>query len=60
MTPEKFIQWLEERIKEVETAREKVNLNEAPGLYIGKGAQLTAFKQVLDYYRKHAVTHKFQ
>lgn len=59
MKPENFVKWLEQRIDTVRSDRKSIPFDDAPNLVIGKGGQLTAFKQVLDYYKKHAITHKF-
>ena len=59
MKPTEFVKWLEQRIDVVKTKRKQYKFKESPDLVIGKGRQITAYKQVLDYYRKHAITHKF-
>jgi hypothetical protein len=59
MKPTEFVKWLEQRIDVVKTKRNQYSFEESSSRVIGKGGQITAFKQVLDYYKKHAITHKF-
>lgn len=67
MKPEDFIHWLLERREEIQKKRLELMHNplvhhvgtEVFQEYVGKGAQITAYNQILDYYEKHAVTQKF-
>jgi hypothetical protein len=59
MKPEDFIKWLEGRINETHVQKQNLSFENDPCHYTAKGGKLTVYKEVLDFYRKHAVTHQF-
>lgn len=48
-----LIKWIEKRINSIERAKESIEYKDNPASFVGKSAQVTAFKQVLEFYRSH-------
>lgn len=46
-------QWLQKRIKEIESDRSKITYRTDPERFVGKGGQLCALKNVLNYINMH-------